>query len=137
MGNFVTEQQEAFISAFAEAVKGGLPKEEALRAAKTAAGYHETYSIPQILKHLGPAWVEFANRELNLAIPEAIDGIISVLRDPESRGGTNKLAAAASLLDRAGIGKKETKDINISMPTGIAIMPPKVPVVIDEDVTAE
>jgi hypothetical protein len=132
-----TEKKKLFVEAYAEAVQNGVPQKEALRLAKAEAGYHENYSINIILRGLGPEWVEYAQRELNLTIPTAIKGIVDVLNLPDEKGSANKLAAAASLLDRAGIGKKETRELNVTMPSGIAFMPQKVPVNLDDAVTEE
>ncbi len=132
-----TPKKQAFVAAYAEAIENGVPRKQALELAKAEAGYSHDVTMRQILRGLGDEWIQHAVQELQLNIPKAIKGIVDVLDNPDEKGSTNKLAAAGSLLDRAGVGKKETKDVNLTMPTGIAFMPSKVPVNLDDAITEE
>lgn len=128
-----TAKQAAFIRSFWEAVENGVPERTALELAKVEAGYSEGTDIYHILEHLDQDLLSRANIEIKLALPKAIKGLKGVLEDPEQKGAANVIAASASVLDRAGVVKKEAKEVNITMPSGIAFMPPKIPVNIDAE----
>ena len=132
----MTEKKAKFVEAFWEAIDNGVEERMALNIARLEAGYSEKTDISAILKTIDQELLSKANIEIKLAMPKAIHSIKSVLNDPEAKGATNALAAAASVLDRAGLVKKEAKEVNVTMPSGIAFMPHKLPVNLD-DVTEE
>ena len=127
-------KKEKFIEAFWEAVDNGVPEKMALTLAKQEAGYSENTKMAHILKSIDEELVSHASMELKLTLPRAVRGLKSVLEDPEQKGAANAIAASNSILDRTGIVKKEAKDVNITMPSGLAFMPTKKPVSLtDED----
>jgi hypothetical protein len=123
-----TEKKTKFVEAFAEAIEHGVPEKEALELARLEAGYSDNTRLSIILKGLGDEFIQYGDIKLKLTIPKAIKAIKDVLEEPDNRGASNALAAAASVLDRAGVLKKEHKEVNITMPSGIAFMPPKIAV---------
>ncbi len=127
----LTEKKQKFIEAYWEAVENGIKEKEALKMAKIEAGYADNVSIPSIVRTLGDDILTHANIELKLALPKAVKSLKSILEDPEQKGASNAIAASASVLDRAGVVKKESHQVNVTMPSGIAFMPPKIPVDIE------
>jgi hypothetical protein len=127
-------KKEKFIAVFWEAVENNIPEREALKIAKLEAGYVDSMSLSNILSQIEEDLLRHANLEIKLALPKAISKLKGVLDDPEQKGATNVIAASASVLDRAGVVKKESKEVNITMPSGVAFMPPKLPVDVDNAV---
>ena len=136
MAEHMTEKKAKFVEAFWEAIDNGVEERMALNIARLEAGYSDKTDMSAILKTIDLELLSKANIEIKLARPKAIRRIKSVLNDPEAKGATNALAAAASVLDRAGLVKKESKEVNVTMPSGIAFMPHKLPVNTD-DITEE
>lgn len=130
------ERQEKFVALYWEAVEEGVPEKLALELAKKDAGYAESTPLSSILKTIGEDLVSHANLEVKLMLPKATKSLKSVLDDPEQKGAANAIAASASVYDRAGVLKKESKEVNITMPTGIAFMPPKIPVNLHEETSS-
>lgn len=127
-------KKEKFIASFWEAVENNVPEKEALKIAKLEAGYVDSMSLSNILSGIEEDLLRYANLEIKLALPKAINKLKGVLDDPEQKGATNVIAASASVLDRAGVVKKESKEVNITMPSGVAFMPQKLPVDVDNAV---
>ena len=123
-----TDKKQKFVEAFADARENGVPEKEALQLALLEAGYSETTRLSVVLKGLGDEFIQYGDMKLKLKIPTAVNAIESVFDNPDDRGNPNRLAAAASVLDRAGVLKKEAKEVTVQMPSGIAFMPAKVPV---------
>lgn len=130
-------KRQKFIESYWEAVENNVPERIALEIAHKEAGYGETYTVNMVLKHLDQELLDHANMELKLGLPKAISKLKKVLDDPDNKGAANVIAASASILDRAGVLKKEAKEVTVTMPTGIAFMPAKLPVQIDADVLSE
>lgn len=128
MAEKLSEKQEIFIEIFCRATEDGLPRREAIRLAREAAVYAPTTSITHIwTPAVAQAILDDVNRRIAMLAPEAVNGLETVLRTPESKGAANLLAAVASILDRAGITKKETQEITLKSESAIIILPPKAP----------
>jgi hypothetical protein len=71
--------------------------------------------------------------------PKAAFKLLEIMEsDKPIPQASNKLTAAQSLLDRVGVSKSETLDINHQVSGGIFLMPDKAPIEIDaEDVEYE
>lgn len=123
-----TEKKQKFVEAFADARENGVPEKEALKMALLEAGYSDTTRLSVVLKGMGDEFIQYGDMKLKLKIPTAVSAIEEVFNDPDNRGNPNRLAAAASVLDRAGVLKKESREVTVQMPSGIAFMPAKVPV---------
>src|SRR5690606_24455748 len=96
-----------------------------LSRAKELAGYSDNTSTSEIVASLSDEIAEQALRSLAGQSAEAMYGLLSVLRQPNQLGAANRLKAAAQILDRAGIVKKnETIDLKVPE-TGIVILPAK------------
>lgn len=128
MTDALSDKQEIFVEVYCRAAEDGLPKREAIRLAREAAGYAQTTSITHILTpKVQQAIIDDTNRRLAMLAPDAVNGIETVLKTPESKGASNLLAAAASVLDRVGVTKKEAQEITHKLESAIIILPPKAP----------
>jgi hypothetical protein len=95
-----------------------------IRAAMNAAGYAPTSSVVGVVGSLRDEIHERASMMLAMNAPKAAWGMIDVLDDPSAMGARNSIAAAAQILDRVGLVKKE--QIEVSNTGGaMFILPPK------------
>lgn len=124
----LTDKQLIFIAVFCESMEQGLPKREALKIAKEAAGYASTTSTTDILTpKVTETIIAEQNKRLVLLAVRAVSKVEDVLDEPESKGAANALAAAFGVLDRVGLTKKESQSITVTTPSAIVILPPKAP----------
>lgn len=115
----LTELQKRFLDVLFTEAEGNLSR------AKELAGYSDNTSTSEIVASLSDEIAEQALRSLAGQSAEAMYGLLSVLRQPNQLGAANRLKAAAQILDRAGIVKKnETIDLKVPE-TGIVILPAK------------
>jgi len=64
---------------------------------------------------------------------KAANKLVDTIDSPEIQRGDNiRLQAAESLLNRVGLGKKETVEHNVTALHGVVLLPPKAEMVIDE-----
>ena len=64
---------------------------------------------------------------------KAVNKLISTIDAPEIERGDNiRLQAAESLLNRVGLGKQETHNVNIQAVHGVVLLPSKQEIVVDE-----
>jgi len=136
----LSDKQEIFVEVYCDSREAGLPKREALRLAREAACYAPTTSMTHILTaRVAQAIIDNTNRRLVMLAPDAVNGIEAVLNTPESKGAANLLAAAASVLDRVGVTKKESQEVTVKTESAIIILPPKAPLGTEqtESATAE
>lgn len=118
----LNDQQKAFLDAlFTEECQGNI------RKAMNIAGYSENTSVAQVVNHLHKEITELAKRVMAASTVEATMGVLGVLRDGNQMGAANKLKAAESILNRAGVTEqKEKEDINLKVPSGgLFILPAK------------
>lgn len=103
-----------------------------IEAAK-AAGYADPYSA---VKGARKQLIEVAENMLATAAPQAVFKMIEALTsDKPIPQGNIRLKAAESILDRTGLGKKETVDVNHKTTGGVFLFPDKKPIVIEGEVT--
>ena len=113
-----TEKQLAFLDALCADAKGDV------RAAMQIAGYSDKTKIAEVVNPLKDEIVDRASTMLAMNAPKAAFGLVDVLNDPASMGARNAVSAAAQILDRTGLVKKE--QVTIEGPTsGLFILPPK------------
>lgn len=113
-----TEKQLAFLDALCTEAKGDI------RAAMQIAGYSDKTKIAEVVNPLKDEIVDRAGTMLAMNAPKAAFGLVDVLNDPASMGARNAVSAAAQILDRTGLVKKE--QVTIEGPTsGLFILPPK------------
>jgi len=113
----LTEKQEAFLNNLIET--GGDFKKSA-----ELAGYAGNHY--QILKSLKHEVVDLASDVLAREAPTAAFKLIQIMKsDKPVPQANNKLQAAQTILDRAGVVKTDKLDINHSVSGGIFILPEK------------
>lgn len=114
-----TDKQNAFLEALLlKETKGSI------RKAMDAAGYSATTSISSMLQSLGDEINERASRILAMNAPKAAWGMVEVLDDPGAMGARNSIAAAAQIMDRTGLVKKEQVEVK-NTGGAMFILPPK------------
>jgi len=113
----LTEKQELFLNNLVET--GGDFKKSA-----ELAGYSGNHY--QILKSLKHEVVDLASDVLAREAPTAAFKLIQIMKsDKPVPQANNKLQAAQTILDRAGVVKTDKVDINQSVSGGIFILPEK------------
>ena len=95
-----------------------------IRLAMQDAGYADTTSITSVVAPLQKEINEKASLMLAMNAPKAAWGLSDVLDKPEAMGARNSIAAAAQILDRTGLVKKEQIDVN-NTGGAMFILPPK------------
>jgi hypothetical protein len=126
----LTEKQEAFLNHLVDT--GGDFKKSA-----ELAGYSGNHY--QILKALKNEVVDLASDVLAREAPTAAFKLIEVMKsDKPVPQANNKLQAAQTILDRAGVVKTDKLDVNHNVSGGIFILPEKHTIDIEaEDATYE
>ena len=113
----LTEKQEAFLNHLVDT--GGDFKKSA-----ELAGYSGNHY--QILKSLKNEVVDLASDVLAREAPTAAFKLIEVMKsDKPVPQANNKLQAAQTILDRAGVVKTDKLDVNHNVSGGIFILPEK------------
>ena len=113
----LTEKQQAFLNNLVET--GGDFKKSA-----ELAGYSGNHY--QILKSLKSEVVDIASDVLAREAPTAAFKLIEIMNSNKPvPQANNKLAAAQTILDRAGVVKTDKVDINHNVSGGIFILPEK------------
>ncbi len=114
----LTEKQQKFLDCLIET--SGNPKKAA-----ELAGYSGNHY--QVVKALKNEIVDLATDVLAHSAPEAAFKLVDIMNtDRPIPQVANKLQAAQSILDRAGVVKKERVDINHNVGGGVFILPAKV-----------
>ena len=114
----LTDRQNLFVDAIIGEAAGDI------RAAMDIAGYSKNTTIREAVEPVKDSIVEAAQLMIAMNAPKAAMGITNVITDPSALGARNIIAAAREVLDRAGIGKKETLEVK-GPEGGIFILPAK------------
>jgi len=97
-----------------------------IRKAMMTAGYSPTMPTSAVIKSLSEELIELAKNVVAANSIKAVFSTLDILDNPASLGASNKLKAAQTILDRAGIKKEESQDINLKVPQGgLVILPAK------------
>ena len=114
-----TDKQLIFLEALlSEECKGNL------RKAMNLAGYSMTTSITEVVSSLKDEINDRASMMLAMNAPKAAWGMVDVLDDPGAMGARNSIAAAAQILDRTGLIKKDQIEVK-NTGGAMFILPPK------------
>tara|TARA_B100000131_G_C18028851_1_gene577572 strand:+ start:739 stop:1161 length:423 start_codon:yes stop_codon:yes gene_type:complete len=121
----LTEKQQLFLDSLVETQ--GNAKEAAALAGYSGGHY-------QVLKALKNEVLELTKDVLAHNAPKAAFKLLEIMEsDKPIPQANNKLTAAQSLLDRVGVSKTETLDINHQVSGGIFLMPEKAPIEIEAE----
>lgn len=121
----LTEKQEKFLDALSGEAQGDI------KAALQVAGYEDT-SYYAVVKSLRQEIIDTANTILAHSAPKAAKKLVEVLESDEPIPQVNaKLQAAQTLLDRVGVAKRESLNVNHNHSGGIFILPDKKETIID------
>ena len=115
----LTDMQEKFLDVLFTEARGN-PQEAA-----RIAGYSE-HSYPKVVRNLKKEITELAETHLSTHSAKAVNRLITLLdEDGTTPQASIRLAAANSILDRVGLVKKDSLDINMKAMHGIFILPAK------------
>ena len=115
----LTDMQEKFLDVLFTEAQGN-PREAA-----RIAGYSE-HSYPKVVRNLKKEITELAETHLSTHSAKAVNRLITLLdEDGTTPQASIRLAAANSILDRVGLGKKDQLDVNMKAMHGIFILPAK------------
>lgn len=114
----LTPMQEAFLDALTGDAQGDI------RTAMRMAGYSDSTRFKDVLVPLKQEIVDRTMTYLASNAPKAAMGLVGVLNDPSAMGARNSVAAAAQVLDRVGIVKKEQIEVE-NKGNAMFILPPK------------
>lgn len=93
--------------------------------AALAAGYSAGTNPSMIAKRLAKEIVEEVAKKVAVTAPEALKKLTDLLKEPTSPGGQLSEKVANSLLEKAGIVKKDKVEVEHIAPNAILILPPK------------
>ena len=121
----LTEKQQLFLDSLVET-------EGNAKQAAAIAGYSGGHY--QVLKSLKNEVLELTKDVLAHNAPKAAFKLLEIMEsDKPIPQASNKLTAAQSLLDRVGVSKSETLDINHQVSGGIFLMPDKAPIEVEAE----
>ena len=120
----ISEQQENFLTNLFD--NGGNVTDAAL-----SAGYSKG-SVTWLRTSLADEIINRTKNILSMNAFKAATRLVSTIDNPvPERGDDLRFRAAESLLNRVGLGKQETTNLNVQAVHGIVLLPPKKEVVID------
>lgn len=120
-----TDQKRKLLNALFGEAKGDPHK------AKELAGYPAGTNIREVFADMPDDIIRDVEKALSLYAYQATVTLIDLMITPTQLGANIKLAAANSLLDRAGLVKKDKLEVTTSAPTALLFLPPKDAKVID------
>jgi len=120
----LSDKQQAFLTALFE--NGGH-----FSRACEVSGYSQG-SIGYLKESLADEIIEGARNILAGGALKAANKLVQTIDAPEIERGDNiRLQAAESLLNRVGLGKQETHNVNVQAIHGVVLLPPKKEMVVD------
>lgn len=124
MAEDLSEQQLLFLDLL---YQDGLPLNlmDKANEIKEQAGYSKNTHAYKILRPLKEAISQRNYEYMILDSNQSINILQEIVRTPTKPGADTAIKAANSLLDRAGLAKKEMQEIEIKGVQGIVILPAK------------
>ena len=120
-----TIKQQSFLDNLTET--GGDPKKAA-----ELAGYSTHWHVVKALK---PQIIDLASNILAQSAPKAAQKLVDVMESNEPiPQASMRVQAAQTILDRVGLGKKDTLDVKHEVSGGVFILPAKEEIVIEAEV---
>ena len=121
----LTTKQQSFLDNLTET--GGDPKKAA-----ELAGYTTHWHVVKALK---PQIIDLASNILAQSAPKAAQKLVDVMESNEPiPQASMRVQAAQTILDRVGLGKKDTLDVKHEVSGGVFILPAKEEVIIEAEV---
>jgi|TARA_R100000479_G_scaffold171837_1_gene115760 hypothetical protein len=118
----LTTKQESFLEHLIET--GGDSKKAA-----ELAGYTTHWHVVKSLRH---EIIELASTILAQSAPKAAQKLVNVMESDEPIPQANmRVQAAQTILDRVGLGKKDSLDVKHEVTGGVFILPAKEEVIIE------
>ena len=118
----LTIKQESFLEHLL--ATGGDPKQAA-----ELAGYASHWHVVKSLKN---EIIDMASTILAQSAPQAAQKLVSVMESNEPIPQANmRVQAAQTILDRVGLGKKDTIDVKHEVAGGVFILPAKEEIIIE------
>lgn len=115
----LTDKQKLFLDALmSEECRGNIKK------AMKVAGYADNTSSTVVVAALKEEINDRAAMVMAMNAPKAAWGMVDVLDDPSAMGARNSIAAAAQILDRTGLIKKDQVEVK-NTGGAMFILPPK------------
>ena len=121
----LTENQQKFLDVLFEEAQGDPV------TARKLAGYAPGTTTSVIVNSLKEEILKATQEYMARSAPQAAVALISALSDPTQLGIRDKMSAAREVLDRIGIVK--TEKMQVEATGGVILLPPKNPVVEDDD----
>ena len=120
----ITPQQEQFLENLFD--NGGNVTDAAVKA-----GYAKG-SVTWLRNSLADEIIRRTQNVLSMNAFKAATRLVSTIDNPvPERGDDLRFRAAESLLNRVGLGKQETTNVNVQAIHGVVLLPPKKEVIID------
>jgi len=120
----LTTKQQSFLDNLTET--GGDPKKAA-----ELAGYTTHWHVVKALK---PQIIDLASNILAQSAPKAAQKLVDVMESNEPiPQASMRVQAAQTILDRVGLGKKDTLDVKHEVSGGVFILPAKEEIVIEAE----
>ncbi len=113
----LSERDQHFLDILFDECKGDV------RAAMTQSGYSPKIPTSAITKRLKNEIQERSKVFLATSTAKAVISLVDVINDPNIPGTKNILTAAKEILDRGGVNKEET--INLQQEQNMFILPAK------------
>ena len=121
----LTIKQQSFLDNLTET--GGDPKKAA-----ELAGYSTHWHVVKALK---AQIIDLASHILAQSAPKAAQKLVDVMESSEPiPQASMRVQAAQTILDRVGLGKKDTLDVKHEVSGGVFILPAKEEIVIEAEV---
>lgn len=93
-----------------------------LQYCKTEAGYGDNTTAYGLMKHYKDEILDYTKKYLAMHSPRAAAEFVKILENPVARGADRTLKAAAEVLDRAGIVKKDELEITGEVPSAVLVL---------------
>ena len=120
----LTTKQQSFLDNLTET--GGDPKKAA-----ELAGYSTHWHVVKALK---PQIIDMASTIIAQSAPKAAQKLVDVMESNEPiPQASMRVQAAQTILDRVGLGKRDTLDVKHEVSGGVFILPAKEEVIIEAE----
>lgn len=117
LDNGLKNQEQYFLDILFDECKGNV------REAMSRAGYPKATPSSEVTKKFSKEIKDRAREYLAASTARAVISLVDVIEDPNVPGTKNIIAAAKEILDRGGVNKEET--VNVNQEQTMFILPAK------------